>query len=512
MLERKIAIGLITSTEYLEKLQKEWNPEYIGSATIKLIAQWCWEHFKKFGKAPQRDIELIYEKKSKKIDPDLAEELETDFLPELSSEFEQEEIDVEYLLHETREYFNERKLTILTENIESLIAKGNIKEAAELVEQFELLSDEDDVDNILDLTDEETVMQKVDDALNTSIQNVLQFPGALGDFMNDELVRGGFVAILAPEKRGKTWLLLDMMMRAVQQNRKVAFVQAGDMTEAQQLVRIAIYLARRSNKEKYCGEIYMPVVDCVKNQTDDCREKVRECDFGIFRERTFEQLKKQVPTKQELVEAYETYPEYKRCINCSAFKKHRWGTVWLQKLPQRPVLTAKYAKKLIKKFFIDAEKNVKIFTYANDTLTVSRMRKDFKKVKFEPEVILLDYPDLMVAETSSKEFRHQQNSIWKKLRGTSQELDCLIVAPTQSDSNAFEVNTLKLKNFSEDKRKYAHVTAFFSMNQDKEGIEKEIGLLRIGKLIARESDFHISQQVTVLQCIPIGRPVLDSYL
>jgi len=50
------------------------------------------------------------------------------------------------------------------------------------------------------------------------------------------------------------------------------------------------------------------------------------------------------------------------------------------------------------------------------------------------------------------------------------------------------------------------------LNQDKEGREKEIGVMRINKIVVREDDFHSSQQVHVLQHLAIGRPHLGSYL
>ena len=59
-------------------------------------------------------------------------------------------------------------------------------------------------------------------------------------------------------------------MRAMMNGNNVAFFQAGDMTEKQQLRRMAVYLAKRSDRERYCGERQIPCVDCWYNQTDDC--------------------------------------------------------------------------------------------------------------------------------------------------------------------------------------------------------------------------------------------------
>ena len=68
-----------------------------------------------------------------------------------------------------------------------------------------------------------------------------------------------------------------------------------------------------------------------------------------------------------------------------------------------------------------------------------------------------------------------------------------------------------MKNFSEDKRKYAHVTAMYGLNQDPQDREKKIGLMRINEIVVREGDFSNTKEVTVIQNLARGRPFLGSY-
>jgi hypothetical protein len=42
--------------------------------------------------------------------------------------------------------------------------------------------------------------------------------------------------------------------------------------------------------------------------------------------------------------------------------------------------------------------------------------------------------------------------------------------------------------------------------------EKKRGIMRISQMIAREEDFDILKEITVLQCLKIGRPYLTSYI
>jgi hypothetical protein len=280
MIERKIIIGLITNTEYLQELEGYWNPDYMESSTARTISEWCWEYYRKYKKAPMRDIEGIYIKKLKRgLDKDLADEIETEILPELSSEYERTDFAITFLLDETQAYFIERQIKLHDEAIQYYIEKGDIVQARKEIDSFEIK--EKAQQEGTDLSDE-SVLEKLDKAFDLSYQNVLRFPGALGEFWNDELRRGAFVALMGMAKRGKTYWLLEFMMRAYRQKKKVVFFQAGDMTESEQLLRISTYLAKKSTRERDIGLQYVPMQDCIKNQLDMCDRSIRECNFGVF--------------------------------------------------------------------------------------------------------------------------------------------------------------------------------------------------------------------------------------
>jgi len=115
-----------------------------------------------------------------------------------------------------------------------------------------------------------------------------------------------------------------------------------------------------------------------------------------------------------------------------------------------------------------------------------------------------------VPETRT-EFRHQVDEIWKGLRNLSQERHCLVITATQADARSYEQNRLKVSNFSEDKRKNAHVTAMYGLNQDPKDREKQLGWMRINEIVIREGDFSSSNEVYVLQNLKRGRPFLGSF-
>jgi len=334
--------------------------------------------------------------------------------------------------------------------------------------------------------------------------------------MNEHLIRGGFISLLAPEKRGKTFFLIDMANRASSQGCKVAFFQAGDMTRNQQIRRLAIYRAKKSDKEKYCGKRLIPVKDCIHNQLDRCDKDQRECDYGIFDGNELskfeEGLRKEIDFNT-LREKLEEYPDYKNCHNCLEYRENPWGTVWLKEVDTGNPLNVEEAKKMMKRFFIDKKRRFKLSTHANGTLSVKEMNSIMneweKNDGFVPDVIIIDYADLLIYP--EKDFRHQQNEIWKALRGLSQKRHSLVITVTQADAKSYDQDSLKLSNYSEDKRKYAHVTAMWGMNQDPKGREKKMGLMRFNELVIREGEFDAGRQIHVLQSLSQGQAFLTSY-
>lgn len=516
MIERKIIISMITSTDYLKEIRKLWNSRFLQSSASKRIAKWCVDYFDEYGTAPGKNIESIFYNKVKQdnLPEEIAEEFEEDILPNLSDEYEEQGINVSYMITETKKHFTEQRLKLHQQEVKELLDSGQIEEAERLQLNYDPAI-QDKTDEI-DLSTEQA-LDRIETAFTTSLEPVIHYPKALGEIWNNEMVKGGLVALQAIEKAGKTFMLLDMAMRTSKQGKKVAFFQAGDMTEAQQIRRIGVYRTKKPYKEEYLDIKYEPVADCVLNQLDECDKFQRECDFGIFGKHEFtdaEELKKNV-TKQDLIEKFKEYSkEYKPCFNCVDFKNKCLGTPYIRKFKSKGLLEVNSAKKAFKEFFIKNKRRFMISSHANDTLSVKQIKSILndwdRQDNFQPDLIVVDYADLLI-EPGVKDFRHMQNSIWKQLRGLSQERHCLVVTATQSDSKAYEQDKMSRKNFSEDKRKYAHVTAIYSLHRDKDDREKELGVVRIGELMVRESDFSIKREVKVLQMLSHGQPYLTSF-
>jgi len=515
-IERRIVTGLIVSPEYLERIHLLWNPTLLESPEIRTVASWCIDYFEQYKTAPDTNIQDIYleQLRSGKISRSEGQYIE-ELLDDLSEEYGRgTKFNAAYLYDRTIQYFKSQELELHNRQVQNLIDRGEIEEAEKLASSYKPTILEDKEIG-LELSSEEAKI-RMERAFQQTYQPVISYPGALGEMLNSQLIRGGFVTFLGSEKRGKSYFLLDMAMRAIRQKANVAFFEAGDMTEAQVLRRIGIYTAQRSDRIQNCQARYRPVGDCFYNQNDTCTRPDRNCDHGIhsYEKDDYNTLFHESSPMQVLIDWYEANPDYEPCDSSSC--PDRRGAVWIKSVKKCRPLNGKQAAEKLGRFFERYKRRFKLTSYAAGTLTVSEIKRVLnaweRRDGFVPDVVVVDYADLLSADDGKvSEFRHRQDHIWKSLRALSQEWHVLVLSATQADAASYTKDRLSLVNFSEDKRKLAHVTAQYGLNQDSKGIEKELGILRVNEIVVREGAFSANNEVYVLQDLAIGRPFLESF-
>jgi len=514
MNERKIIIGLVISKKYLEGIKPIWDAKYIESSAAKKIAMWCWEHFNSHENAIGSDIgdKFFDELKKGKIPKEIAEELEEDILPSLSKQALKKPIRVKTLLKQTQEHFSKRKIELLNQETESLLSKGEIEKAGKLVQEYTPIEIEET--STLYFKDIEKTVKAIGNALSTQKENVIHFPKQAGKFFDEHFIKGGLVAFLGMTKVGKSWLLLDIAMRALKQKRKVAFFQAGDMNREEQLNRIAIYMAGKSNKSKYCKKHWEVVRDCIYNQTNQgCPNKKmkQKNETGLFQGENEDIVRKK--TRDEIVTALEFDTAYKPCDMCNEYDTGKKGVPFLKKIKAVSALDKKQGEKTSREFLLKNGNEFMLETHQNSTLSVQKAKAkldEWEKQKgFIPDVIIFDYADIMYGV--GKDERERQKNIWQALRKLSQEsYQPLVITVTQADADSYTKNTLGMKNFSEDRRKADYVTAMWGLNKDKEGRETELGILRVNELVLREGE-NSGRILHMAQNLKRGKALSQSY-
>ncbi len=512
-MERQLLIGLINSTEFIEYVKPIWRMEFIESSSAKLLAKWVFEYYQQYNAAPKSNLHNLF---FAKINNGMDEELVAD-VEDLVLGFEEEIVsDLAQLKDLTEAFFKRAYLLQTAAKITDYLETDSIMKAVEKSEALlnELSLPEADKDtSTLTFSPEE--VKRISLSFAGVQEPILRYPKQMGIFINYQLTAGAFVAFLAPEKRGKTYLLMDMAIRAVRQGKKVAFWQVGDMNEAEQLKRISAYLTKINTNPIYCAEHYQSTRDCIRNQMNECNDPQREVDFGIFEDLKEDEIRHLRQAK--LIDCFEDYPEYQPCYNCKAYQTGKLGVPYLKKIPKKDYLEDEEAVRAIYEFSKKFPNKLKLETRPAFTVSVNDIfvKSDkWARQGFTADIIIVDYADLLRPE-SNKEFRHQQNQIWGDLRRLSQtprnNVLPLVITATQADAASYKAFRLDLSNFSEDKRKFGHVTAMYGLNQSPDGREKELGLLRVNEIIIREGKSSNVNEVILVQNLNQGRPIQESF-
>ena len=454
--ERHILTAMIVDKTVLGRISSKWNRNMFRSRWANLIASWCVGFYNKYEKAPANQIESIYERWVEKTeDKELVNVVEK-FLNSLSEEYEEleKESNSDYIIDMAGRYFVQVQLERLADNIQDQVASGGVEEAYGLVSSFNKI--EMGVGEGIDVLQDKEAMKE---AFRDKQEPLIIYPGALGDFFKDSLERDALIAFMGPEKRGKSFWLQDIAFRAITQRRKVAYFEAGDMSQNQVMRR---FMTRAAVHPIFPGTI-------------------------------------KYPTSIEIIRD----GEEKEIIIDSDKKRFKRGLSWKK--------AKKACQRIMTKKIRTKQTYFKLSCHPNSTLginTIKSILQDWERENWIPDIIIIDYADILDMTYRGMEGRECINETWKRLRGLSQTHHCLVVTATQADAASYKKDTISRSNFSDDKRKLAHITGMVGINATAE--EKEQGVMRLNWVALREGEFSEYRCVYVVGCLALANPAIKS--
>jgi hypothetical protein len=455
-IERQILIALITSRDFLvQALPMLQDIDMVEIPHFKIITNWCIKYFEKYGDAPGQNIQGIFENWESGLDEEQMDEADNiaRLLETLDSEDDRTQINVPYVLDHLQAWVENRKLKQLQNQLDLALDSGQRDVAQDAVMRYrptEIMAGAG-----FDPFRDDNCWR---DAFMYANAPLIDFPGDAGRFLNDALTRDALIGIQGPEKRGKTFWCIEFVMRALMNRLHVAFFQVGDLSKHQVVYRLGMYLSQRPSRKNLCG--------------------------------TYEVPRKIIPPRQEGddVEIETKERTFSKCATLAS------------------------CRKAVKKFMrghgmSEMKSHLKVSIHPNSSINVYGINSILDQWElledFVPDVIVIDYADILAPEDDTQDARNRVNDTWKALRKLSQERHCLVIAPTQADSKSYNAYTQTMSNFSEDKRKNAHVTGILCLNQTPQ--EKALGVMRLNWSALRESPFDERTCLWVGQCLPIGR-------
>lgn len=455
--ERTVLAGLILHTEFLKRIVGSLGAykKPFRSKWSNLICRWCVEFFQQYDKAPRKGIRHIFRKFAETSRDNESVELIESFLERLSSDFSlKEEPNTEFLVDLASRYFRKVRLENLRDEMEAALEKGDLDFVEQSMADYKRIGFASD--DWIDPTNPDVVL----DALHVEEEKpLIHFRDPLGTFLSPFFERDGFISFVGPEKRGKSYWLMEVVWLAMMQRRRVLYYVVGDMSRKQVMRRLVTRAIRRPLR---AGVIERPI-------------SLRKLKDG-----------------KVLVET----------------TQHRY----------EEAVSLKQATKTMKELLVrTGTKNsrIKLKCCGGATLTASDISTDienFTRQGWIPDVVVVDYADLLSPEPNSRnwDYRHQINESWKVMRRIAQEHHLLFVTATQAAATSYGASVIRKSDFSEDKRKNAHVTGMIGINQT--GEEKVQGVYRLNWVFLRDGSWADHQVVYTAGCLGLACPCIVSVL
>lgn len=452
--ERMILTGLIVDPIVCGRVASKWTNNLFRSKWANLIASWCVSYHTKYGKSPGKNIEAQFRSWSEKTkDKDTISIVEK-FLSGLSEEYVnlKRESNTDYILDKAGQHFSQVRIERLKDELDNDLTTNDIDRALTRIQTFDQVKI--GAGEAIDIFH---AKEQYKEAFSEEPDGIIKFPGLLGKFFGNQFGRDCFIGFCAPEGRGKSFILLDVAFRAAMQRRRVAFFEAGDMSQNQILRRLGTRISNR------------PVYPCTVNYPLAIRKLKKDDKFVV-------------DSKEKI---------YKVPLD------------W------RDIL--KGCKILRKTKIRSTEPYFKLTCHPNSTLHVKHIETQLKEWEREgwlADVVVIDYSDILDMNYPKLEGRDRIDRVWRDLRRLSQQFHCLVVTATQTNRESYDAKIITRKHSSEDKRKLAHVTGMIGINQTEE--EKKQQIMRFNWIKVRDGKYFESKCVAVAGCLELGNVAIRS--
>lgn len=446
--ERDLLLGLITSEKICREICPILNPKLLEVDYSRIVAQWIKNFYDEFKKAPGKDILKIYRANHDEIRDESLQDNILTFIEKVCKDYDEVKLfNEEFVLQRSLEYLKNRSLLNLKEDIDAYLTNGDVNKAESLVTKYRTV-EKSSGKAVSILHNTEAVVN----SFTEENEILFDIPGAYGTVIGD-IHREDFISFLAPMKRGKTWQLIDVGCIAMTKGMKVLHISC-EMSESQTLKRYWIGLSGQLDKDK------------------------EEISYPYF-------------------EKFDTDSKKNYCIKHKIISRKRVSIEEVQK-----------KQKSLRRICRGGD--IRVIAVPQSTLTVENLELELDRLEqqenYIPDVIIVDYADILAPSRGTNDYRQQLDSIWKGLRSLAQKRKCAVFTASQSGRASIGKN-VEATDIAEDIRKLAHITSMVSINQSSE--EKKKGILRLKQLAVREGEQEFREAICT-QCLSIGRMVLDS--
>lgn len=452
--ENIILAAMIHDKEALGRIVPIWSRDPLKAESSNIISQLCVDYFSRYGKAPRRHINGLARLWGEESDNTALVSLVERHLDVLrEAQRGKYDVPTRQALDVFDKHMKEIRLRRLADSIQAHLDVGRLEDAEEVYKaglsaQNRGAEDNEDCFHLEDDRDLTCTFEEED-------VNLFSYGQELNKFWGNSLQRESFISLISPEGTGKSYWLMDMAYRAVQQRCRVAFFEVGDMSRRQIKRRWA---ARMAKHPRYPGEYQWPA-------SMDKQGRVQHSTLS--------------------------------------FQSGMDGGIVLA---ARDALRGNFIKSKNSYFYLSSR--------PAGTLSVSMMETILNNLEANhgwiADCVFIDYADLLAPPKGRyTEKRDQIAENWLQLRYIALKKKCLLVTATQCNREGYDARYgLRMRHVSEEKRKLSHVSHMVGINVTDE--EKEEEKYRLNMLKGRDMSFKPNQFACCAGCLALGNPAVVS--
>ena len=501
-IEDLIITGMIVDTKYLQEIIRAAKPEYFETDVNRVLVQWIREYYKKNSISPGEEIQDIFRLNQGDLDKDESQTVRI-FLKRITQEYSGREFNTEYVLPksfkhlELNAYHHKLKLVkreLQRENLEE--AKGIFNNAAkEIFKQVTSWKSLSDVGLLNSWWGEKQMP-------------AMSFPGELGKYM-PPIERGRLYAMLGPAKRSKSFWLLEWAYNGAFDGLNVVFFSL-EMGEHEVDTRWKERISGKSIMNRAKKTFNYPVKDCLNNQKGDCQ--IADCTSlgtSVF--------------DGKLRESFADHPEHTPCTYCEGIDDELFKpTHWMASKEDTRLTLAEavdYQKRLDEHI---GENRVRIFSYPIGSASVKDIEQSLSDLElhegFIPDLIVVDYADILKEDLRLGEKRHRVGDNWQALSRMAKTRNAVVVTASQGNRSSAKKNRLDVDDVAEDFSKVMTIDGIFAINEvnfdqsDKWQIDKNWQIQRIETIALRYGRFIPGLQCVTFNDLDRSQICLDSYV
>jgi hypothetical protein len=494
--EKRVLTGLIISTKFCRDAIPILKAEHLEIEYGRIFLRWVKNYYDEYRKAPGIHIQDLFEEQRPRMREEVVG-LVGGFLADLSEKYSLEDdskFNSDYLLDQLKNMIRQREIGRTADRMKDLALAGKLDEAEREMVKYRKETSQAVSQWVNPFSD--AFMESV---LDEEEEFLFKFPGKLGELMGP-LRREYLVSFMGPMKRGKSFLLMEAGVQSMLTRLKTAFInlEMRGKGSGMRLFKRVTSMAPAGKSEM----IRFPVFDCARNQDGSCTNGNRVGRIQLLNQEGFRPKFENTPTG------------YLPCTICRGDKSDRFMVESWWTVIKREEMTLSRLKKYVSgvNMMYAAGRNFRMITYPPYSANLQDVMTDLSKLEdsegFVPDVIVLDYADILKPEDLGDVGRDRYDRTWKALKNMAATRKCIVITATQATRKTLDTRSVKGSDTSEDIRKAAHVELSVGINQTP--AEKKRGIIRWNILFARDMDFDPRRMVVGLQNLAQGQPMLDT--